>query len=81
MNKDITITRGNGKDILLQAFHWNLVKTKGTGTVDGSDKSWYGILTERAPQIASDGFTIVYLPPPWVDDSHWEGNGKHGGGE
>ncbi len=81
MNKDITITRGNGKDILLQAFHWNLVKTKGTGTVDGLEKSWYRLLTEKAKQIASDGFTIVYLPPPWVDDSHWEGNGKHGGGE
>ena len=73
--------RGNGKDIILQAFHWNLVKTQGDGTVDGRDVSWYRILTELADRIASCGFTIIYLPPPWRDDSAWESNGKHGGGE
>ena len=73
--------RGNGKDIILQAFHWNLVKTQGDGTIDGRDVSWYRILTESADRIASFGFTIIYLPPPWRDDSAWESNGKHGGGE
>ncbi len=73
--------RGNGKDIILQAFHWNLVKTRGTGTIDGSDKSWYRILTDMTEEIAGLGFTMVYLPPPWRDDSNWENAGKHGGGE
>lgn len=73
--------RGNGRDVMLQAFHWNLVKTKGTGTVDGRKESWYQILAGMVDEIADAGFTIVYMPPPWIDDSHWESNGKHGGGE
>ncbi len=81
MNTNPQITRGNGKDIILQAFHWNLVKTRGTGTLHQSPKSWYQILHDRSEEIAKSGFTILYLPPPWIDDSEWEGNGKHGGGE
>ena len=75
------IARGTGRDVVLQAFHWNLVKTQGTGTIDGCSESWYEILRNRAPEIAELGFTIVYLPPPWVDDSRWEAGGQHGGGE
>lgn len=67
--------------MILQAFHWNLVKTAGTGTMDGRDVSWYRVLTDHADAIADLGVTIVYLPPPWRDDSHWEKNGVHGGGE
>jgi alpha-amylase len=74
-------TRGNGKDILLQGFHWNLTKTKGTGTIDSREESWYSILKNKVPEISQHGFTLLYLPPPWLDESHWEGNGKHGGGE
>jgi alpha-amylase len=74
-------TRGDGKDVLLQAFHWNLVKTQGTGTLDGRPESWYAILARKADEIASLGFTVVYLPPCWRDDSRWESGGKHGGGE
>ncbi len=74
-------TRGNGKDIILQGFHWNLVKTAGTGTLDARGESWYSILKSKMKEISEIGFTILYLPPPWVDDSYWEGNGKHGGGE
>jgi glycosidase len=74
-------TRGNGQDIILQAFHWNLVKTQRTGTVDSEDKSWYRLLAERVDRIASLGFTIVYLPPPWIDDSAWYDGDIHGGGE
>lgn len=74
-------TRGNGRDIILQAFHWNLVKTQGTGTIDGRAESWYRILFDMADVLAEIGFTIVYLPPPWRDDSRWESDGKHGGGE
>ena len=74
-------SRGSGKDIILQAFHWNLVKTQGTGTMDGRDVSWFAVLTDMAGRIAESGFTVVYLPPLWRDDSAWEGNGRHGGGE
>lgn len=73
--------RGSGKDIILQGFHWNLVKTKGTGILNKGNDSWYKILKSKLPEIKDHGFTILYLPPPWVDDSHWEGHGKHGGGE
>lgn len=73
--------RGTGKDILLQAFHWNLVKTQGTGTLANSPHTWYQILLSMVPKIADTGFTVVYLPPPWVDDSSWSNGAKHGGGE
>jgi alpha-amylase len=49
--------------------------------MDGQDKSWYKVLESMADEISSIGFSIIYLPPPWVDDSHWEKDGKHGGGE
>ncbi len=78
---DTAVTRGNGQDILLQAFHWNLVKSHGTGTLDQQDKTWYQILIQKAKEIAEMGITIVYLPPPWIDDSKWEKDEKHGGGE
>ncbi len=74
-------TTGNGNDILLQGFHWNLTKTQGTGTFDNKSLSWYTELTRLAPKISADGFTMIYLPPPWSDDSEWYGHGKHGGGE
>lgn len=75
------IARGSGRDVILQAFHWNLVKTQGTGTMDGAERSWYVELRERAARIAELGFTVVYLPPPWRDDSWWNVGDKHGGGE
>jgi glucan 1,4-alpha-maltotetraohydrolase len=81
MHKAPSVTRGNGKDIILQAFHWNLVKTKGTGTMDAEKFSWYKTLENLSDKIAAAGFTMVYLPPPWIDDSLWEKDGKHGGGE
>ncbi|HNX22889.1 MAG TPA: alpha-amylase family glycosyl hydrolase [Spirochaetota bacterium] len=73
--------RGNGYDIILQAFHWNLVKTGGEGTVDDSDRSWFHILRDMAGRISEAGFTVVYLPPLWRDDSSWEKDGRRGGGE
>ena len=76
-----SVTRGNGRDILLQAFHWNLVKSHGTGTLDSQNESWYKILTNMAKVVGDLGATIIYLPPPWIDDSKWEKEDKHGGGE
>ncbi len=79
LQRDLAI--GDGRDVVLQAFHWNLVKTQGTGTMDGREVSWYQVLREKVDVIAALGFTIVYLPPPWRDDSSWASGGKHGGGE
>lgn len=75
------IACGNGRDVILQAFHWNLVKTQGTGTMDGRPETWYQLLLGQVERIAELGFSVVYLPPPWVDDSEWYADGKHGGGE
>ncbi|MFI5297930.1 MAG: alpha-amylase family glycosyl hydrolase [Polyangiales bacterium] len=74
-------TRGVGTDVLLQAFHWNLVKTQGTGTVDGGPSSWWRVLHSMVDRIAALGVTIAYLPPPWRDDSSWQKGDVHGGGE
>lgn len=73
--------RGDGRDVILQAFHWNLVKTQGTGTVDGRSRSWYAVLLDTLDRIVAAGFSVLYLPPPWRDDSAWSAEGKHGGGE
>lgn len=73
--------RGNGNDVIIQAFHWNLVKTQGTGTIDGHKENWYQILNSMVYRIAADGFTVVYLPPCWRDDSEWYSQGRCGGGE
>ena len=43
-----------GREVLLQGFHWD---SSGVG-------DWYGVLNERVPDIASWGFTGVWLPPP-----------------
>lgn len=75
------IARGDGRDVILQAFHWNLVKTQGTGTVDSGPRSWWRILRDEVDAIVDLGFTIVYLPPPWRDDSEWRDGDRHGGGE
>jgi alpha-amylase len=52
---------GDGRDIILQGFHW----ASHAGVVDGqARKSWYRILAENAPAINSAGFTWVWFPPP-----------------
>jgi alpha-amylase len=77
----LELARGNGRDVILQAFHWNLVKTQGTGTLAGRGQSWWSILGSMMDQIAALGVSVLYLPPPWRDDSAWEAGGRHGGGE
>lgn len=75
------VTRGDGRDAILQAFHWNLVKTQGTGTLDGGSVSWWRTLAGMVDRIAALGCSLVYLPPPWRDDSAWSNGDVHGGGE
>ncbi|MGN6091090.1 MAG: glucan 1,4-alpha-maltotetraohydrolase domain-containing protein [Luteibacter jiangsuensis] len=64
-----------GDEILLQGFHWNSTRVKPGG--------WYAELKSRAAQIAADGFTSVWMPPPWRDTSSWkdDAKGTSGGGE
>ena len=54
---------GDGKDIILQGFHWE--SWKGAADHNGtSKKSWYMIMRENAPAIKAAGFTWVWFPPP-----------------
>ncbi len=52
---------GNGREILLQGFHW--ASHQGVRDAHGH-KSWYRLLEENAPAIKSAGFTWVWFPPP-----------------
>jgi alpha-amylase len=54
---------GNGNEIVLQGFHWNSCRNY--------EYEWYKYLEKNAETISDIGFTLVWLPPPWVDDSHW----------
>jgi alpha-amylase len=54
---------GDGRDILLQGFHW----AAHTGAWDGARrtrKNWYRILHDNAPAIRAAGFSWVWFPPP-----------------
>ncbi len=51
---------GDGRDIILQGFHWHSHE----GAPDGrARKSWYRILQESAPAIRTAGFSWVWFPP------------------
>ncbi len=74
--KTATGVRNHGGDeIILQGFHWNVVRT--------APNNWYNILKDKAPTIAADGFTSIWMPVPWRDFSSWSdsSNGTSGGGE
>ncbi|KAJ8773734.1 hypothetical protein K2173_006384 [Erythroxylum novogranatense] len=45
---------GTGYEILLQGFNWESHKSR----------RWYLELKEKATEIASLGFTVIWLPPP-----------------
>lgn len=63
-----------GDEIILQGFHWNVVRT--------AENNWYNILKNNAQKIKDDGFTSVWMPPPWRDQSSWHaGSGVYFGGE
>jgi alpha-amylase len=42
--------------VLLQGFHWH--------SANSTSPNWYGVLNNRASDIAAMGFTHVWLPPP-----------------
>ncbi|WP_213941631.1 glucan 1,4-alpha-maltotetraohydrolase domain-containing protein [Pseudomonas sp. dw_612] len=67
------VRNGTGEEILLQGFHWNASR-------NGSEK-WYAVLTRMAGQIGQDGFTAIWMPPPWRDTSSWQSSTASGGGE
>jgi alpha-amylase len=66
---------GTGEEILLQGFHWNSSRNE--------PEKWYSVLTQMAGQIGKDGFTLIWMPPPWRDTSNWVDSvkGTSGGGE
>lgn len=69
------VRNDSGEDILLQGFHWNSSRN--------TPKKWYAVLEGAAGQIGRDGFTAIWMPPPWRDISSWENSsqGTSGGGE
>ncbi|WP_020410213.1 glucan 1,4-alpha-maltotetraohydrolase domain-containing protein [Hahella ganghwensis] len=63
-----------GDEIILQGFHWNVVRT--------AENNWYNVLQSKAADIAADGFTAIWLPPVWRDQSSYDaGSGVTFGGE
>ena len=69
------VRNGTGEEILLQGFHWNSNRNE--------PEKWYALLARMAGQIGNDGFTAIWMPPPWRDDSSWVDaiKGTSGGGE
>jgi alpha-amylase len=63
-----TVRNGGGEDIILQGFHWNSSRS--------TPEKWYDVLTRMAPVIGQDGFTRIWLPPVWADESSWGDPGK-----
>ncbi|KAA0959621.1 glucan 1,4-alpha-maltotetraohydrolase domain-containing protein [Pseudomonas sp. ANT_H12B] len=74
-DETVPVRNGTGEEILLQGFHWNSSR-------DAAEK-WYSVLTHTAGQIGRDGFTAIWMPPPWQDRSSWVDSrkGTSGGGE
>ncbi|MCU1734940.1 DUF1921 domain-containing protein [Pseudomonas sp. 20P_3.2_Bac4] len=70
-----SVRNDGGDEIILQGFHWNSSRVSG--------ESWYTILAAKAATIAQDGFTAIWMPPPWRDGSKWAdaASGTSGGGE
>lgn len=68
-----------GDEILLQGFHWNVVRT--------NNNSWYSTLNTMVDQSGNNikdlGVTAIWMPPPWRDWSAWSDatKGTSGGGE
>jgi alpha-amylase len=54
---------GDGRDVLLQGFHWSSHQG-GIDASNGTRTSWYRVLSENAAVIRSAGFTRVWFPPP-----------------
>ncbi|MCF4998617.1 DUF1921 domain-containing protein [Pseudomonas syringae] len=68
----VVVRNGSGEEILLQGFHWNASR---------NTEKWYSVLSRAAPTIGKDGFTMIWMPPPWADDSEWRSATAQGGGE
>jgi alpha-amylase len=52
---------GDGRDVMLQAFHWH---SHVGSSQNGQRRSWYRILQDNAPAIKQAGFTLTWFPPP-----------------
>lgn len=68
----VAVRNGSGEEVLLQGFHWNSSRTP---------EKWYEVLDRMASTIGKDGFTLIWMPPPWVDESKWQTATASGGGE
>jgi glycosidase len=70
MSSDRTTRNGSGEEVILQAWHWGSANkvNYGNSSVSGG---WYTFLKDQLNDIRTAGFTVLYLPPPWRDDSSW----------
>ncbi|WP_434624958.1 DUF1921 domain-containing protein [Pseudomonas sp. Z1-29] len=66
------VRNGSAEEILLQGFHWNSSR---------NTEKWYPVLSRMANTIGADGFTAIWMPPPWADQSSWNNGTVSGGGE
>jgi alpha-amylase len=61
MNDSSRQYTGDGRDIILQGFHWPA--HAGARERDGSKKTWYQIIRENAAAIKAAGYTWLWFPP------------------
>src|SRR5437773_2358378 len=57
-----TTFHGDGRDIILQGFHWDSHFGVPENGKAGA-KSWYRVIKENAAAIRDGGFTWVWFPP------------------
>lgn len=60
---NVAYPRYTEEDVIFQAFFWNSGSPGEDPTKEG-DKKWYQTLNTQVVDIATSGFTHVYLPPP-----------------
>ncbi|MEO8904522.1 MAG: alpha-amylase domain-containing protein [Polyangiaceae bacterium] len=44
--------------VIMQAFYWN------APAIEGKEAAWWGFLQTQLADLANDGFTALWLPPP-----------------
>jgi glucan 1,4-alpha-maltotetraohydrolase len=72
--KDSNGVRNHGGDeVGIQLFHWNSVRDR--------YNNWYNDINTNADLLKKLGITMVWMPPPWRDDSSWSSGSSYGGGE
>lgn len=59
------ITQGGINGVMLQGFYWNVPMTTPAG-------SWWKNLQSKAGELASAGFSAVWIPPPYKGENQYD---------